>query len=90
MKFALFSHIAWPEGTNQRQIIEQTTEEVQHGESLGFHSAWFAEHHFSRYGIGSSSLMIAGAIAVQTKTFRLGTAVLVLSLIHISEPTRPY
>gem|GEM_PF-6410233 len=61
MKFALFSHIAWPEGTNQRQIIEQTTEEVQHGESLGFHSAWFAEHHFSRYGIGSSSLMIAGA-----------------------------
>jgi len=90
MKFALFSHIAWPEGTNQRQIIEQTTEEVQHGESLGFHSAWFAEHHFSRYGIGSSSLMIAGAIAVQTKTIRLGTAVLVPPLhnpIRLAEDT---
>ena len=49
---------------------------------MGFHSAWLAEHHFSRYGLGSSSLVLAGSIAAQTKTIRLGTAVLVPPLHH--------
>ena len=46
MQFGLFSHIPWPEGTEQRRIIEDITEEVQYGEELGFLGAWFAEHHF--------------------------------------------
>ena len=82
MKFALFSHLPWPEGTDPKRIFEQTTEEFQYGEELGFHSAWLAEHHFSRYGLGSSSLVLAGSIAAQTKTIRLGTAVLVPPLHH--------
>ena len=36
MQFGLFSHIPWPEGTEQRRIIEDITEEVQYGEELGF------------------------------------------------------
>ena len=52
------------------------------GEELGFHSAWVAEHHFSRYGLGPSSLIVIGSIAVQTKNIRLGTAVLVPPLHH--------
>ena len=50
---------------------------MQYGEALGFQGAWFAEHHFSRYGLGSSSLVLLGALAAQTRTIRLGTAVLV-------------
>ena len=82
MKFALFTHLPWPEGTDPKRIFEQATEEVQYGEELGFHSAWLAEHHFSRYGLGSSSLVLAASMAAQTKTIRLGTAVLVPPLHH--------
>lgn len=82
MQFGLFSHIPWPEGTDAGQILAETTEQVQYGEGLGFQSAWFAEHHFSRYGLGSSSLLILGHIAARTETIRLGTAILVPPLHH--------
>ena len=90
MKFALFSHIPWPEGTDPGRKIEETSEQVQHGEALGFHSAWLAEHHFSRYGLGASSLLLASSIAAQTERIRLGTAVLVPTLhnpIRLAEDT---
>ena len=90
MKFALFTHLPWPEGTEPRRIIEETIEQVVYGEELGFHSAWFAEHHFSRYSIGSSSLVIATSVAARTKKIRVGTAVLIPTLhnpIRLAEDT---
>jgi alkanesulfonate monooxygenase SsuD/methylene tetrahydromethanopterin reductase-like flavin-dependent oxidoreductase (luciferase family) len=80
MRFGLFTHLPWPENTVPRRLIDEITEQVQYGEALGFQGAWFAEHHFSRYGLGSSSLVLLGALAAQTKTIRLGTAVLVPTL----------
>ena len=90
MKFGLFTHIPWPEQTDPGQIIEETTEQIQHGEELGFQGAWLAEHHFTRYGLGSSSLVIAASIAARTKSIRLGTAILVPPLhqpIRLAEDT---
>ncbi len=80
MKFALFTHVPWPEGTEPAQIFAETSEQIEYGEQLGFYSAWLAEHHFSRYSLGSSSLVLASSIAARTKTIRLGTAVLVPTL----------
>lgn len=77
MQFALFSHVPWPEGIDPYRIITETTEQVQYWEELGFQGAWLAEHHFSRYGLGSASLILAAHIAARTSTIRLGTAVLV-------------
>ena len=54
MQFGLFTHLPWPEKTVPRRRIEEITEQVQSGEALGFQGAWVAEHHFSRYGLGSS------------------------------------
>ncbi len=82
MKFGLFSHIPWPEGTDQKQILEELTDEAQVGEALGFVGMWMAEHHFTRYGLGASSLLLASYIAARTTTIRLGTAVLVPPLHH--------
>ncbi|MGE3541125.1 MAG: LLM class flavin-dependent oxidoreductase [Candidatus Tectimicrobiota bacterium] len=82
MKFGLFSHIPWPEEREAQQVFAQTTEAAQCGEALGFMSFWLAEHHFSRYGLGSSSLVLASNIAARTSTIRLGTAVLVPTLHH--------
>jgi alkanesulfonate monooxygenase SsuD/methylene tetrahydromethanopterin reductase-like flavin-dependent oxidoreductase (luciferase family) len=80
MKFAYFTHLPWPEERRPEQIISETTEQVQYAEELGFHSAWLAEHHFTRYSIGSSSLIMATHLAARTKKIRVGTAVLVSPL----------
>jgi alkanesulfonate monooxygenase SsuD/methylene tetrahydromethanopterin reductase-like flavin-dependent oxidoreductase (luciferase family) len=82
MEFMWFSHVPWPEGTEPRQVFEDTTEQIQYAEELGFASAWLAEHHFSRYGLGSSGLVFAAQVAALTKRIRLGTAVLVPPLHH--------
>jgi alkanesulfonate monooxygenase SsuD/methylene tetrahydromethanopterin reductase-like flavin-dependent oxidoreductase (luciferase family) len=82
LKFALFTHVPWPEGIEPTQIFRETSEQVEYGEELGFCSAWIAEHHFSRYSMGSSSLVLASHIAARTTTIRLGTAVLLPTLHH--------
>jgi alkanesulfonate monooxygenase SsuD/methylene tetrahydromethanopterin reductase-like flavin-dependent oxidoreductase (luciferase family) len=80
MKFAFFTHVPWPEGTDPAAIIAQTAEQVQYAEELGFCSAWLAEHHFTRYSMVCSSLILATHLAAHTKTIRIGTAVLVSPL----------
>lgn len=90
MKFALFTHVPWPEGMEPAQILRQTSEQIEYGETLGFYSAWIAEHHFSRYSMGSSSLVLASHIAAKTERIRLGTAVLLPTLhnpIRLAEDT---
>ncbi|MCH8744229.1 MAG: LLM class flavin-dependent oxidoreductase [Chloroflexi bacterium] len=90
MKFGLFTHIPWPEGAEPQQLFEEVTQQAIHGEELGFESIWLAEHHFTRYGLGASSLVIASSIAARTKKIRLGTAVLVPPLhnpIRLAEDT---
>jgi alkanesulfonate monooxygenase SsuD/methylene tetrahydromethanopterin reductase-like flavin-dependent oxidoreductase (luciferase family) len=90
MKFSLVFHTPWPEGTDPSQIIEEMTEQIQFGEELGFYGTWMAEHHFSRYGLASSSTVLASSIAARTKTIRLGMAVLVPPLhnpIRLAEET---
>jgi alkanesulfonate monooxygenase SsuD/methylene tetrahydromethanopterin reductase-like flavin-dependent oxidoreductase (luciferase family) len=82
MKFGLFSHVPWPEGMEQRRILEDTAAEIEYGEGLGFYGAWLAEHHFSRYGLGASSLVLLSNIAGRTRRIRLGTAIVVPTLHH--------
>jgi alkanesulfonate monooxygenase SsuD/methylene tetrahydromethanopterin reductase-like flavin-dependent oxidoreductase (luciferase family) len=50
-------------------------------EQLGYHSAWFSEHHSGPYSFGNPALMIAQA-ATRTTRLKLGTGVSLLPLHH--------
>jgi alkanesulfonate monooxygenase SsuD/methylene tetrahydromethanopterin reductase-like flavin-dependent oxidoreductase (luciferase family) len=82
MDFALFSHLPWPEEHTPRALFSDLLEQAVIGEELGFKAIWLAEHHFTRYGLGASSLVIASNIAARTNRIRLGTAVLIPPLHH--------
>ena len=90
MKFALFTHVPWPEGDQPARLFAESIDQAVLAERLGFHSVWIAEHHFSRYSLGSSSLVLASAIAARTERIRLGTGVLIPTLhnpIRLAEDT---
>lgn len=77
MRFAYFTHLPWPESKTHQEVLQETVEQFQCAEEVGFESGWLAEHHFSRYGVGSASLLVASNIAARTSKIGLGTAVLV-------------
>lgn len=56
-------------------------EQLDVAEELGFHCAWFTEHHFHALGgMMPNPQVIMAAVAERTKRIRLGTAVTLLAL----------
>ena len=80
MHIGLFHSIQWPEGSDQADRYEQAIAQACHADALGFDSVWLTEHHFSRHGIVSDSLVVLAHLAAMTSHVRLGTAVSVLPL----------
>ena len=61
-------------GAGFREFVERNVE----AESLGYHSTFLVEHHFTGFGQVSASLNLLTWIGSRTTTLRLGTAVMVL------------
>ena len=59
-------------------------DQVNLAEDLGYHSAWFGEHHYGGYSFGSPAV-IATAAAMRTSRIRLGTGV---SLAPLHNPVQ--
>jgi alkanesulfonate monooxygenase SsuD/methylene tetrahydromethanopterin reductase-like flavin-dependent oxidoreductase (luciferase family) len=81
MKFGLFSsaqassHDFGPQsGQGFRDYLDYNVE----AEALGYLSSFSVEHHFTGWNQVSATLMLLMALAMRTKTLRLGTAVIVL------------
>jgi alkanesulfonate monooxygenase SsuD/methylene tetrahydromethanopterin reductase-like flavin-dependent oxidoreductase (luciferase family) len=81
MEFGLFcsaqanSNELGPEtGQGFRDYLDFNVE----AEALGFKSSFLVEHHFTGWNQVSSTLMLLMALAMRTKTLRLGSAVMVL------------
>jgi len=81
MKFGLFSSAQansddlGPEsGQGFRDYLDFNIE----AEALGFSSSFLVEHHFTGWNQVSATLMLLMALAMRTKTLRLGSAVIVL------------
>ena len=80
MRFGLFGGAVAKRGdeTADSQGYRKFIDLVVEAESLGFHSIFLVEHHFSGSGQVSSSLNLLSYLAARTSTIRLGTAVTVL------------
>jgi alkanesulfonate monooxygenase SsuD/methylene tetrahydromethanopterin reductase-like flavin-dependent oxidoreductase (luciferase family) len=56
-----------------------------YGETIGFTNAWVAEHHFSDYGTLGNPAVFLAALASQTTSMRLGSAI---SVLPFHDPVR--
>jgi alkanesulfonate monooxygenase SsuD/methylene tetrahydromethanopterin reductase-like flavin-dependent oxidoreductase (luciferase family) len=87
MRYGLFN-LMNQYNLTQGEVYKGTIDCVKLAEQLGFHVAWFAEHHFANYSLCASPLMMAAAVARETKTINLGPAVIVAPLynpVRVSE-----
>jgi luciferase family oxidoreductase group 1 len=82
MNFGTFLLMQSPSARPSPEIFARGIEMAQAAETLGFRSAWLAEHHFSTYGYLSRPAQLATYIAAKTTRLRVGTAVIVVPLHH--------
>ena len=81
MKLGLYSSIASPpRGENLDRCVDEVIEEAKLAEEAGFDSCFFGEHHQDKDGFLPSPLIVATAVAANTRTLRVGTSVVLLPL----------
>jgi alkanesulfonate monooxygenase SsuD/methylene tetrahydromethanopterin reductase-like flavin-dependent oxidoreductase (luciferase family) len=77
MRFGLFGS-AQADGTGIGQGFHDYIDFNVEAESLGYHSTFLVEHHFTGWSQVSATLSLLTYLAARTRTLRLGTAVMVL------------
>src|SRR5213078_4127815 len=82
MDFGLFFLMQRDDAWSERAVYDSALEQMLAAESLGYHSVWIAEHHFSDYGLCPSPPVLASFVAARTTTLRLGMGVSLLPLHH--------
>jgi alkanesulfonate monooxygenase SsuD/methylene tetrahydromethanopterin reductase-like flavin-dependent oxidoreductase (luciferase family) len=82
MKLALMYEIPVPRpwtSDSAYTAFENTLQQIELADSLGFHSVWSVEHHFlDEYSFSSAPGVLFGAIAARTKNIRIGHGVRLL------------
>lgn len=82
MEFGLFFLMQRDEAWSEQAVYESSLEQMLAAEALGYHSVWFAEHHFNDYGLCPAPPVLAAYLAARTTTLRLGMGVSLLPLHH--------
>lgn len=81
MKFGLFTVFDNYKARINRtpnQLLHEVLEQTEAADQLGYESVWYAEHHFSEYGILTSPQILLTAAAQRTKRIRLGVSIVTL------------
>jgi alkanesulfonate monooxygenase SsuD/methylene tetrahydromethanopterin reductase-like flavin-dependent oxidoreductase (luciferase family) len=80
MRFGLFGGARTDPGeqAGDSRIYSDYIDYICEAETLGFHSVFLVEHHFTGFGQISATLNFLTYLAAKTSRMRLGTAVLVL------------
>jgi alkanesulfonate monooxygenase SsuD/methylene tetrahydromethanopterin reductase-like flavin-dependent oxidoreductase (luciferase family) len=78
--FTVFDNYQNIEPRSVGQFYDEVLEQTILADKLGYDAVWFAEHHFSEYGVCTSPHVVLAAAARQTERIRLGVSVSVLPL----------
>jgi natural product biosynthesis luciferase-like monooxygenase protein len=71
---------------DEHSFYQRMLQETEKAEALGFHSVWFAEHHFFNYGGHIPSVPVIGAaVAQRTRRIRIGSGI---ALLPLQDPIR--
>ena len=82
MRFGSFvfpvSHVPDNDGV----VIENTLQEIELAEELGFDAVWLTEHHFDGAAVFADPVVFAAAIAARTTRVKIGFAVVEMAFHH--------
>jgi alkanesulfonate monooxygenase SsuD/methylene tetrahydromethanopterin reductase-like flavin-dependent oxidoreductase (luciferase family) len=69
--------------------FDETLEQIELADRMGFHTAWVTEHHFlPTFALTAGGDLMLAAAAARTKRIRLGTGVVILPYhhpVHVAE-----
>ncbi len=82
LRFGIFMAPFHPVGQNPTLALERDLDLVVHLDKIGFHEAWFGEHHSAGYEIIASPELFIATAAERTRHIRLGTGVVSLPYHH--------
>ena len=92
MKFGSFHLMEGPFTKTEQQIYLEHIEQIKTSDEIGLDYVWLTEHHFSsvpyvpdvdgEYCISASPFAMACAVAMITKTVRIGSAIKILAIDH--------
>jgi alkanesulfonate monooxygenase SsuD/methylene tetrahydromethanopterin reductase-like flavin-dependent oxidoreductase (luciferase family) len=81
MQFGIFMEFGLRKGGSQAEAFREGMELAQAADDWGLDSIWLSEFHFSpERSVLSSPIVVAAALAAQTRRIRIGLAVYVLPL----------
>ena len=78
MRFGTYYFLQAPPGTSHEEVIHREFDQILLTEELGYDSVWLTEHHFIDYGISTSPMALASAIAAKTERINIGLAAVIL------------
>lgn len=93
MEFGLFTVFDnYEERLNRShgKMLEEVLDQTVLADELGYNSVWFAEHHFSEYGILTTPQMLLAVAAERTKNIRLGVSIVTLPFKNPIEVAEDY
>ncbi|MBM7714551.1 alkanesulfonate monooxygenase SsuD/methylene tetrahydromethanopterin reductase-like flavin-dependent oxidoreductase (luciferase family) [Bacillus thermophilus] len=64
--FTVFDQYKEKMSRTHEQLLYEVLEQTERADQLGYHSVWFAEHHFSEYGILTTPQMLLSVAAERT------------------------
>jgi luciferase family oxidoreductase group 1 len=82
MEFGIFDEVNAIAGLSPTAVYDAHLRQVELAERCGYHSYWFAEHHFSDHRMAPSPNLMIAAAASRTERILLGNMVNVLPFHH--------
>ncbi|MGI9612829.1 MAG: LLM class flavin-dependent oxidoreductase [Acidimicrobiales bacterium] len=82
MRFETFHLLSTPEMEPGVDVYRYTMDQIQLADAAGFETSWFAEHHFSNYGLCPNPFLPIVKAAAITERIRFGQAITVLPIWH--------